>query len=92
MTEREIFLEAVEMTTPEARAAYLQGVCGRDATLRRKVDDLLKEHFSNDSLLAAPACAAEAAWARQGRAVDGERTAIEFQKTPADPQEMQKAE
>ena len=55
MTEREIFLEALEMSTPEARAAYLQEACGRDATLRQKVDELLKEHFSNDSLLAGPA-------------------------------------
>ncbi len=55
MNEREIFFEALEMPTPEARAAYLQGVCGRDVTLRRKVDELLKEHFSNDSLLARPA-------------------------------------
>src|SRR6185503_15015060 len=54
MTEREIFFEALEMDTPEARAAYLQGACGRDVTLRRKVDELLKEHFSNDSLLAGP--------------------------------------
>src|SRR5262245_37472153 len=57
MTEREIFLEALEITTPEARAAYLQGACGRDVTLRRKVDELLKEHFSNDSLLAGSALA-----------------------------------
>jgi hypothetical protein len=52
MREREIFLEALEMITPEARAAYLQGACGRDIALRRKVEELLKEHFSNDSLLA----------------------------------------
>src|SRR5256885_15992373 len=55
MTEREIFVEALEMSTPGARAAYLQGACGKDVTLRRKVDPLLKEHFSNDSLLAGPA-------------------------------------
>src|SRR6266498_38887 len=59
MTEREIFFEALEMATPEARAAYLQGACGRDVTLRRKVDELLKEHFSNDSLLAGPAMEGE---------------------------------
>ena len=52
MTEREIFFEALEMTTAESRAAYLQGACGHDVTLRQKVDELLKEHFSNDSLLA----------------------------------------
>jgi serine/threonine protein kinase len=55
VTERDIFLEAMEMTTPEARAAYLQGACGRDITLRRQVEELLKEHFSNDSLLAGSA-------------------------------------
>ncbi|MGI8602420.1 MAG: protein kinase domain-containing protein [Verrucomicrobiales bacterium] len=59
MTEREIFFEALEMATPEARAAYLLGACGRDVTLRRKVDELLKEHFSNDSLLAGPALEGE---------------------------------
>ena len=59
MTEREIFLEALEMTTPEARAAYLQGACGRDGTLRRKVEELLREHFSNDTLIAGPAVEAE---------------------------------
>ena len=63
MTEREIFLEALEMPTPESRAAYLQDACGRDVALRRKVDELLKEHYSNDSLLAGPA-------------LDGERPAI----------------
>src|SRR5262245_13507199 len=47
------------MTTPEARTAYLQGVCGQDVTLRRKVEELLKEHFSNDSLLVGPALEAE---------------------------------
>src|SRR6476659_600855 len=47
------------MTTPEARAAYLQGACGQDVTLRRNVDQLLKEHFSNDSLLAGSALEAE---------------------------------
>jgi len=37
-----IFFEALEMATPEARAAYLQRACGLDITLRRKVDELLK--------------------------------------------------
>jgi prepilin-type processing-associated H-X9-DG protein len=63
MTEREILFEALEIDTPEARAAYLQGACGKDVSLRRNGDDLLKEHFSNDSLLAGPA-------------LDGERRGI----------------
>jgi serine/threonine protein kinase/WD40 repeat protein len=55
MTEREIFFSALDCDTPEARAAYLQGACGLDVTLRRKVEELLREHFANDSLLAGPA-------------------------------------
>jgi eukaryotic-like serine/threonine-protein kinase len=55
LNEREIFFETLEMPTPEARAAYLQAACGGDVVLRRKVDELLKEHFSNDSLLAGSA-------------------------------------
>ena len=55
MTEREIFFDALQIATPEARAAYLQGACGKDLTLRRSVEDLLREHFSSDSLLAGPA-------------------------------------
>ncbi|MCW5554801.1 MAG: serine/threonine protein kinase [Verrucomicrobiae bacterium] len=59
LNEREIFLEALELPTPEARAAYLQGACGHDVTLRREVDKLLKEHYSDDSLLAGPALEGE---------------------------------
>jgi serine/threonine protein kinase len=57
MTERDIFFEALEITTPEGRTAYLQGACGQDVTLRCKVEELLKEHFSNDSLLLGSALA-----------------------------------
>jgi WD40 repeat protein/tRNA A-37 threonylcarbamoyl transferase component Bud32 len=69
VTEREIFFEALGMTTPEARAAYLQDTCGRDITLRRRVEELLKEHFSNDSLLA-------------GSALDGERATFQLESAP----------
>src|SRR5512139_464482 len=61
MTEREIFFEALELTAAEARAAYLQGACGKDVALRRKVEELLKEHFSDDNLLAGPAVEADRA-------------------------------
>lgn len=55
MNEREVFLAALDIAEPEARAAFLQKTCGQNVTLRRQVDDLLKEHFSNDSFLAGPA-------------------------------------
>jgi len=72
VTEREIFLAALEMGTPEERAVYLEEACGRDVTFRRKVEELLKEHFSNDSLLA-------------GSALEGARIAAESSvaETPA---------
>src|SRR5262245_62056495 len=61
LTKRDIFFEALERPTPEARAAYLQAVCGSDVVLRRKVEELLKEHFSDDSLLAGSALKGERA-------------------------------
>src|SRR5215475_1540140 len=70
VTEREIFLEALEISTLEARAAYLQGACAGDDALLGRVEDLLKEHFSNDSLMA-------------GAAVDGARSEAESQQAPA---------
>jgi WD40 repeat protein/serine/threonine protein kinase len=70
VTEREIFLEALEISTPEARATYLKGACDQDIGLRRKVEELLKEHFSNDSLIAGPA-------------VEEGRSEVEFQQGPA---------
>jgi serine/threonine protein kinase/WD40 repeat protein len=36
-----LFNEALEITMPEARAAYLDRACGADAALRRKLDSLL---------------------------------------------------
>ena len=70
MTEREIFLEALEISTPEARAAYLKGACAGDVALHGKVEELLKEHFANDSLMAGPAVA-------------GGRSEFESQQAPA---------
>ncbi|MCF7763258.1 MAG: protein kinase [Verrucomicrobia bacterium] len=55
MTEQEIFFEAIEIQSADARDAYLRGACGHDVALRRKLDQLLAEHYSSDSLLAGPA-------------------------------------
>jgi len=40
-TLREIFLEAVEIEDPAARAAFVTQVCGDDAVLRRRLEELL---------------------------------------------------
>lgn len=52
MKERDIFFEALEIPIIAEREAFLQRTCGNDVALRRKIDELLKEHFSEDSLLA----------------------------------------
>src|SRR5262245_8097468 len=44
MTEREIFLAAVEKDDPTERATYLDQACGTDASLRQRVEALLRAH------------------------------------------------
>ena len=40
--EQAVFTEALQRATPEARAAYLDGACGTDALLRKRVEALLR--------------------------------------------------
>jgi WD40 repeat protein/serine/threonine protein kinase len=47
---RDIFLRAVEIGSPEARAAYLEGACRQDEALRSRVVNLLDNH-RQDSFL-----------------------------------------
>src|SRR5215475_14473048 len=56
-SEKEIFFEAMEKATPEERAAYLDGACGKDVPLRRRVEDLLAKHFRQDAFMKEPAVA-----------------------------------
>jgi len=44
--EKEIFSEALEMGSPEARLAYLRGACGPDHELRERVEALVKAYES----------------------------------------------
>ena len=41
MSEETIFVAALEKPTPAERAAYLEGACGDDEGLRRRVEALL---------------------------------------------------
>ena len=52
-TEREIFLAALERTTPEERAAFLDEACAHDTSLRAGVDALL-QHHKEDSFMVSP--------------------------------------
>ena len=51
-----IFAEALERTDPAARAAYLDGACGDDAALRRRVEALLAAHDGAGRFLEPDSC------------------------------------
>jgi eukaryotic-like serine/threonine-protein kinase len=53
-TEREIFSAALECSTPEDRAAFLDEACGGNTALRRRVEALLARHFEPDSFMKGP--------------------------------------
>jgi serine/threonine protein kinase/tetratricopeptide (TPR) repeat protein len=53
----EIFSEALELTSAEERAAYLDRACGPDRSLRGRVEGLLGAHVEGDSFLESPAAA-----------------------------------
>ncbi len=57
MTERTVFLEALEIADPAQRGAYLDRACGGDADLRRKVQSLLDAHERPGDFLDCPAVA-----------------------------------
>src|SRR5262245_41591534 len=47
-----IFCEALELASPEERAAYLDGVCAGDRMLRARVDALIRAHDHAGDFLA----------------------------------------
>jgi serine/threonine protein kinase len=57
MTEREIFLAVLELADPAARVAFLDGACAGDASLRERVEALLRSHHAAGTFLRAPAVA-----------------------------------
>ena len=52
---KEIFFEALDKLRPDERASYLAEACGADTPLRRKVDELLANHFDPGSFMNQPA-------------------------------------
>lgn len=51
MNEQGLFLDALEITSPEEREQFLRRACGDDSALRSRIETLLEEHFADDSLL-----------------------------------------
>jgi serine/threonine protein kinase/formylglycine-generating enzyme required for sulfatase activity len=54
MTERDIFLAALEITNPQARQDYLDTACGNSAVLRASVEALFASHEGAGSFLNRP--------------------------------------
>jgi serine/threonine protein kinase len=54
---KDIFFEVIEQATAAQRAQCLDRACGQDASLRRRVEELLAKHDQQDSFMAAPAIA-----------------------------------
>src|SRR5262245_12338016 len=57
MTERDIFIAALQRDDPTARRAFLAEACGPDAALRARVEELLAVHERAASFLESPPAA-----------------------------------
>src|SRR5262245_5618749 len=55
MSERDIFIAALQQEDPAQRRAYLDGACAGQPELRRQVEDLLRLHEGAGSFLERPA-------------------------------------
>ncbi|MEX0711989.1 MAG: serine/threonine-protein kinase [Pirellulales bacterium] len=60
MSDRELFVAALQKEDPAERSAYLVEICGADAELRRRVEVLLQAYDDAGSLLKRPAATGEA--------------------------------
>src|SRR5262245_12620264 len=63
MSERSVFLAAMEFGDPAERAAYLDRACAGDPAARRGVEELLAAHGRSGSFMPAPAGGATAPYA-----------------------------
>ena len=59
MSERTIFLAALEIDDPVRRADYVDQACGEDATLRSEVEALLQSHDQASQFLETPVVAGD---------------------------------
>src|SRR5947207_264934 len=57
MSERSLFLTALDIDDPAARAAYLDEACAGDATLRGQLEALLRSHRGAGQFLEEPVVA-----------------------------------
>ena len=68
MTERDIFIAALQKEDPAERQAYLDEACAQQPELRRQVEHLLRLHQGAGSFLEKPAAELAATGAFPGAA------------------------
>ncbi len=56
-TEESIFAEALDQSSPDKRAAFVNAACGDDAGMQARVERLLKSHTGAGSFLSKPVAA-----------------------------------
>ncbi len=79
-----VFAEALERTDPAERAAYLDGACGDDAALRRRVEALLAAHDGAGRFLEGdPAGSSEATSAEAPETIAASVAATRLPSEPA---------
>jgi serine/threonine protein kinase/tetratricopeptide (TPR) repeat protein len=76
---RELFLKALDLTSPAERDAYLEQACGPNIERRAKVEALLKSHLA-DSFLEQPAVQVLQTAAATGTPSEGPGTVIDKYK------------
>lgn len=54
MSEKSIFLDAIELDDPSARDAFLDDACRDDRSLRQRVQSLLNAHLADDHVVDRP--------------------------------------
>ena len=55
--QKDIFLKAIDFSSPHEQEAFLAEACGSDESLRRQVEAMLQAHAAADSFLEKPAAA-----------------------------------
>ena len=70
MTERELFIAALQQPDDHARVAFLDGACA-DERLRQQVESMLRDHEQLGSFLESPASALAATFDHQVRETPG---------------------
>ena len=57
MTDRDLFIAALELDDPAARRAYLRDACGDDSATRQRVEALVQVYENAGSFLESPPAA-----------------------------------